>query len=96
MNESNLKPFQKGEARAREAGRTGGVASGEARRERFRELLLAELDSEETDVFNKTIGISRRGWLVRKLVNKASHGDLKAIQLVLKLAGEDGGNMVEA
>ena len=44
MNKENLTPFQKGEQRAVEAGRRGGVASGEAKRERFRQLLLAELD----------------------------------------------------
>ena len=90
MNESNLKPFQKGEARARDAGRKGGVASGEVRRERFKELLLAELDSEEVDSFHGPRGMSRRRWLVRRLVNKAAFGDLKAIQMVLKLTGEDG------
>lgn len=48
MNEKNLQPFRKGEVRAREAGRAGGIASGEAKRERFRALLLAELDAEAT------------------------------------------------
>ena len=46
MNDSNLTPFKAGEARAVEAGRKGGVASGVARRERFKTLLLAELDGE--------------------------------------------------
>lgn len=46
MNSKNLQPFRKGESRAREAGRAGGIASGEAKRERFRALLLAELDAE--------------------------------------------------
>ena len=96
MNDSNLKPFQKGEARAREAGRTGGIASGEARRERFKELLLAELDSEEVDTFKGPRGMSRRKWLVHRLVDKAAFGDLKAMQMVLKLTGEDGETEVEA
>lgn len=42
----NLTPFKPGEQRAKEAGRKGGIASGEAKRERFRQLLIAELDSE--------------------------------------------------
>ena len=46
MNDSNLTPFRAGETRAVEAGRKGGVASGVARRERFKTLLLAELDGE--------------------------------------------------
>ena len=46
MQHPNLTPFQKGEDRARDAGRKGGIASGEAKRERFRQLLLAELDKE--------------------------------------------------
>ena len=46
MNDQNLKPFKAGESRAVEAGRKGGVASGVARRERFRQLLVAELDAE--------------------------------------------------
>lgn len=46
MNAENLQPFAKGESRAVEAGRKGGVASGVARRERMRALLLAELDAQ--------------------------------------------------
>lgn len=48
MNDQNLKPFKAGESRAVEAGKKGGVASGVARRERFRQLLLHELDCEAT------------------------------------------------
>ncbi len=44
----NLIPFKPGEQRAKEAGRKGGIASGEAKKERFRALLLAELDGEAT------------------------------------------------
>lgn len=44
----NLTPFRPGEQRAKEAGRKGGIASGEAKRERLRTLLLAELDAEAT------------------------------------------------
>lgn len=50
MNAENLKPFAKGEPRAVEAGQKGGVASGKARRERMKALLLAELDCEATTI----------------------------------------------
>ena len=46
MNEQNLKPFKAGESRTVEAGQKGGVASGKARRERMKELVLAELNGE--------------------------------------------------
>ncbi len=90
MNEQNLTPFKAGECRAVEAGRKGGIASGEARKGRFRELLLAELDSVETYAPGAPKGMTRRAFLARKLVNSAAFGNLKAMQLVLKLAGEDG------
>ena len=90
MNEQNLQPFKAGEDRAVKAGRKGGVASGEARRGRFRELLLAELDSVETWIPSAPKGMTRRAFLARRLVNAAASGNLKAMQLVLKLAGEDG------
>lgn len=90
MNESNLKSFQKGEERARKAGRKGGVASGEARRERVRDLLQAELDREHENMLGAGMGLSRRAKMVQKLVDKAASGDMKALQLVLKLTGEDG------
>ena len=48
MTHSNLTPFRPGESRAVEAGRKGGIASGIAKRERFKALLLAELDGEAT------------------------------------------------
>ena len=90
MNSGNLAPFRAGEDRAKVAGRKGGVASGKARRERFRELLLAELDSVETCAPAAPKGMTRRAYLARRLVNAAAMGNLKALQLVLKLAGEDG------
>lgn len=46
--QSNLTPFKAGEQRAVEAGRKGGIASGEAKREKFRQLLLHELDAPAT------------------------------------------------
>lgn len=102
MNSGNLKPFKAGESRAVEAGRKGGVASGIARRERVRELLLAELDKDHMvsktdedglfvlDFSEKPAGYSRRVAMVKKLVSMAVQGDLKAMKLVLELTeGED-------
>lgn len=112
MNEQNLKPFKAGEDRAKEAGRRGGVASGEAKRERFRQLLLAELDAEATrrvppqkDALGLTplfeeerlepAGYTVRAALAKALIAKAEAGDLKALDMVLRLTeagdGEDAG-----
>ena len=104
MNEQNLQPFKAGDARTVEAGRKGGVASGVARRESTRALLLAELDREHTympaaedgglfsmDFTEKPAGYSRRVAMVKRLVSMAVNGDLKAVKMVLDLTegGED-------
>ncbi len=99
----NLTPFQKGEQRAVEAGRKGGVASGEARRESTRALLLAELDKEHTctpasedgvfslDFREVPAGYSRRVAMVKRLVSMAVGGDLRAVKMVIDITeGEDG------
>lgn len=104
MNDSNLTPFKAGEARTVEAGRKGGIASGEARRESTRALLLAELDKEHTytpamedgsfsfDFTEKPAGYSRRVAMVKKLVSMAVLGDLKAVKMVIDLTeGDDAG-----
>ena len=103
----NLRPFRAGEQRAVEAGRKGGIASGEAKRERFRQLLLAELDGEATryvppqkdglglamlgdDGHCEPAGYSVRAKLAKALVAKAEAGDLKALDMVLRLTeGEE-------
>lgn len=102
MNNENLKSFAKGESRAVEAGRKGGVASGVARRERVRDLLLAELDgdhmickADEDGLFsldNRMVpsGHSRRVAMVKRLVSMAVQGDLKAMRMVLDLTEGDG------
>lgn len=102
MNDQNLKPFKTGEARAVEAGRKGGIASGEVRRESTRALLLAELDkphmvsnTDEDGMFTldfseKPAGYSRRVAMVKRLVSMAVLGDLKAVKLVLDLTEGDG------
>lgn len=102
MNSQNLQPFKAGEARARDAGQKGGVASGVARKERTRALLLAELDREHTytpamedgsfsfDFTEKPAGYSRRVAMVKKLVSMAVGGDLKAVKMVIDLT--EGGD----
>lgn len=102
MNDQNLKPFRAGESRAVEAGQKGGVASGVARKERTRALLLAELDREHTytpamedgsfsfDFTEKPAGYSRRVAMVKKLVSMAVGGDLKAVKMVIDLT--EGGD----
>lgn len=97
MNDGNLKPFRKGEARARDAGRTGGIASGVAKRERMKTLLLEELSREHTyvpadedglfslDSQERPAGYTRRAAVAKKLVSMAVQGDLKAIKLLLDL-----------
>lgn len=101
MNDQNLQPFRAGEARAVEAGKKGGVASGVSRRERVRDLLLAELDKDHMvrkagedglfslDFREVSAGYSRRVAMVKKLVSMATHGDLKAMKLVLDLTEGD-------
>lgn len=108
MNDQNLKPFKAGESRAVEAGRKGGVASGEARRESTRALLLAELDREHTytpamedgsfsfDFTEKPAGYSRRVAMVKKLVGMAVNGDLKAVKMVIDLTEGGDDATVEA
>lgn len=108
MNAENLKPFKAGESRAVEAGRKGGIASGESRRETTRALLLAELDREHTytpamedgsfsfDFTEKPAGFSRRVAMVRKLVSMAVGGDLKAVKMVIDLTEGGDDAAVEA
>ena len=108
MNEQNLTPFKAGEARAVEAGRKGGVASGESKRAKFRTLLLGELDKEasiyippEEDDLGLTMigdkghieraGYSKRAQLAKMLVGKALEGDLKALDMVLRLTESEEG-----
>lgn len=103
----NLTPFKPGEQRAKEAGRKGGIASGEAKRERFKALLLAELDGEAQvfiapkddflsleSIFDKghyePAGYTVRAALAKALIAKAKDGDLKALDMVLRLT--EGGD----
>ena len=84
-----MKPFKKGEQRARDAGRRGGIASGQSKRETLRELLLAELDAEHWEGFpvEEPTGRTRRAALAGRLVSWAMSGNMKALQVILKAEG---------
>lgn len=77
---------------ARDIGRKGGIASGEARRRRkqLREDLIAMLD-EEVEFKTKdgqSVKATVQAGVARKLIKKASEGNLKAIELMAKLTGD--------
>ena len=94
----NLRPFKKGEDRASELGRRGGIASGESRRKTIAELLRLELEREDESgglFHNEKTGLTRRAAMIRGLVDKAVNGNLKAILLVMQLE-EMAGTVNEA
>lgn len=88
-NEINLRPVRtKGEARAR--GRSGGIASGEARRARITlraalEELLAMPAKDEAGV---ETGESMQRKIAAALVEKALKGDTKAFEIIRDTIGE--------
>ena len=101
-NEQNLIPMdQRSEEEARELGRRGGIASGEARRRKraLREAADYYLSLPVTD--GRTRGkLVRRGIdpndvdnqmaMVAGLVDAATCGDARAGRLVVDILGEDG------
>lgn len=96
--DENLVPFdQRTEDEARELGRKGGIASGEARREKktMRELLeaafaIAMKDKDGEPIKSPDTGkeLTRKEAAMIKLALKASTGDIKAIETAAKLLGE--------
>lgn len=85
-NEDNLIPFDKRtEEEQRRIATMGGIASGEARREKraMRELLEIALAAKCTrgDITNKEESAAQ-------LAKKMAEGDLKAIEVGLKVIGE--------
>lgn len=85
-NEDNLIPFnQRTEEEQRRIATMGGIASGEARREKraMRELLEIALAAKCTrgDITNKEESAAQ-------LAKKMAEGDLKAIEVGLKVIGE--------
>ena len=96
----NLKKIDSTE-KARELGKKGGIASGKAKREKkaLRELALAILDAEpeKVNAYMKkkltNLGISEevvnnRLQMMASIADNAIHGDLKAAEKLLDIAGE--------
>ena len=103
MNDENLHPIRT-EKEARERGAKGGKASGEARRKKkamkeYLALILEkELDENSPSVkaMQKAFGDkidTQAGAVMAVLVNKALHGDLRAIEDILELSGEQARSM---
>ena len=96
--DENLIPGDKrSQSEARENGRKGGIASGEARREKktMRELLEAAFaiamknkDGEPIKSPDTGKELTRKEAAMIKLALKASTGDIKAIETAAKLLGE--------
>lgn len=93
MNESNLKPFTKQNAKAN--GAKGGKASGETKRERKRiKEIIAELMEQEAPA-NDTMFMdykldfaSNMAVIATKLIDRAKRGEPRAIKLLLEITGE--------
>lgn len=79
----NLIPVRS-EDEARKKGKKGGKKSGEVRREKkaIRARLMAMLDGREAD------GSDTRDAIAAAILKKAKGGDLRAVEMVLNVAGE--------
>lgn len=87
-NEENLNPIQS-ESEARELGRKGGIASGEARRNK--KTMKAMLDYLlEKEIKNTSTGetVTYREAILTSAIKKALKGDVKACQFIRDTAGE--------
>lgn len=85
-NEKNLIPFnQRTESEQREIASRGGIASGEARRERktFREGLLYLLNTPCEDQEG-----TQQDAILASLIRKAIGGDVRAIETIRDTIGE--------
>lgn len=69
---------------ARKRGQNGGKKSGEVRREKkaIRARLMAMLDGREAD------GTDTRDAIAAAILKKAKGGDLRAVEMVMEVAGE--------
>lgn len=103
MNDENLKgPFTPKEAR--DFGAKGGKASGESKRKKkaMKEYLALILDKDldenspavkaMQEKFGDKID-TQAGAVMAVMVNKALHGDLRAIEDILELSGEQARSM---
>ena len=85
-NIRSLQPFVKGDARAREAGRKGGLRSAVVRAE---ERALAEWAAQIGGLTaQRRGGMSNTEAVVRKLYKMAIHGNLAAAKLLAEMTGE--------
>ena len=106
MNDENLKPLQANTERAREIGRLGGIASGEARRkkrtmrEAAQQILSGGLvfGDENTKAILAALGIdvpTNADGLVLVATLKAGAGDIEAMRFVRDTGGEVPTSKVE-
>lgn len=94
-NNENLRPVRT-ESEARERGRAGGKASGEARRRKanFRRtlnlLLTTEIDSPEWTPLLKSLGLEStlESALNMAMIKEGLAGNVKAYEAVAKYAGQ--------
>lgn len=94
MSKSNLIPVTKrSKAEAREISKKGGVASGQARREKrdFREAMKALLDLPAEDL----AGMTNREAICAAMVQKAVGGDKGAAEFCMGAAGENPTSKVD-
>lgn len=96
-NNENLVPFSKRSvSEAREYGRRGGKASGEARRKKadFRKtlnaLLTAEIDSPEWSPFLEALGLDStlESLINAAMIKEATKGNVKAYEAIAKYSGQ--------
>lgn len=94
-NEKNLKPVRT-KSEARERGRNGGKASGEARRRKadFRKtlnmLLTAEIENEEYKPILEALGVecTLESALNMAMIKEGLSGNVKAYEAIAKYAGQ--------
>lgn len=88
-NENNLNPVRS-ENEAREKGKKGGIASGEARRKKktIRETLEMMLSGKMPD------GATRQDAIVVALLEKALSGDVRAFEAIRDSIGEKPVNAI--
>lgn len=100
MNDENLIPTsQRSKSEAREFGRKGGINSGKSRRKKrtmkenlLRFLHLQMKDKNGNPLTNPTTGEDGMTFIeasMVKLIAKAANGDIKAIELIREILGED-------
>lgn len=96
MSKEDLRPCRTAQE-ARERGRKGGIASGEARRKKraLRELVAIALEETfHAGVYPSTLERRQDGkpmseLIAARLVHKAAQGDLKAMSILFNLEGDE-------